>query len=506
VSRCRGAWVETRQFLFIGIKSNIPEAQVEDELNVSYNVTALKSLRRSDRRRSRESGRSEITVKFQSTVAENFQSWDKFLDAYYEPIRTALGLIPFIGEGRADDLTQSFFMKLYERDILEKRPAITGRFRNWLYVAARHHAVDEWRKSQRRSERLDTFEADGPARPRIDSSEDAPFDADEFYALSVLHMTVGRVHKHLLDEGKAEHWMIFEELVLAPLIPGRVPKTRDELLAMFPGQGPVFLDNRVTTVKRVFRRILPVLIPADPTESLTPEERFTELLEILHASKNNRLWLAFLTNPMPGPEESTGSSLDLAARPIKDEISEATVAPDVFHDELRVLLSFWLEMPMREYLDDLEGVGPTIAAAIRDSRPSGPLGRYRRASDSLNLKGLIAGTDSRILAIPADEMTILLGRLKTFAKRVHRSLKHGAREASARGSTRRDNAMPVEVAQVLYDLAGSLALCRCEARIIGLSDERFRKNVAWVLNQPWIDTRLRPVFFDALKKLDRPLG
>ncbi len=52
-------------------------------------------------------------------------------------------------------------------------------------------------------------------------------------------------------------------------IPGRVPKTRDELLAMFPGQGPVVLDNRVTTVKRVFRRILPVLIPADPTESLT---------------------------------------------------------------------------------------------------------------------------------------------------------------------------------------------------------------------------------------------
>ena len=85
-------------------------------------------------------------MKFQSTVAENFQSWDKFLDAYYEPIRTALGLIPFVGEGRADDLTQSFFLKMYERDILEKRPAITGRFRNWLYVAARHHAVDEWRK------------------------------------------------------------------------------------------------------------------------------------------------------------------------------------------------------------------------------------------------------------------------------------------------------------------------------------------------------------------------
>jgi hypothetical protein len=437
---------------------------------------------------------------FQSTIAENFQSWDKFVDAYYEPIKTALGLIPFVGDVGADDLAQSFFLKLYERDILEKRPAITGRFRNWLYVAARHHAVDEWRKSRRRA-RVGTFEADEPADPRVDVADDAPFDADEFYALSILHMTVRRVHKHLVDEGKSEHWMIFEELVLAPLIPGHVPKTREELLAMFPGQGPVFLDNRITTVKRVFRRILPVLIPADPTESLSPEERFAELLEILHASKNNRLWLAFLTNPMPGPEESTGSSLDLATRPSRQEMSEETVSPDILEDELRVLLGFWLEMPLREYLDDLESVGPTLAAAFRDSRPAGPLGRHRDAVIPLNLKALIAGTDPRVSSMPPEELTILLGRLKTFAKRVHRSIKHGPKVASPRGLSRRDNSMPVEVAQVLYDLAGALALCRCGARIIGLTDERFRKNVNWVLNQSWIDTRLRPVFFDALKKL-----
>jgi hypothetical protein len=62
--------------------------------------------------------------------------------------------------------------------------------------------------------------------------------------------------------------------------------------------------------------------------------------------------------------------------------------------------------------------------------------------------------------------------------------------------------MPVEIAQVLYDLAGALGLCRCTVRIIGLSDDRFRKNVTWVLNQSWIDVRLRPVFFEALRRLD----
>ena len=90
------------------------------------------------------------------------------------------------------------------------------------------------------------------------------------------------------------------------------------------------------------------------------------MLEILHASKNNRLWLAFLINPMPGPEESTGSSLDLAARPSREEISRGDGYPDILEDELRVLLGFWLEMPVQEYLDDLEAAGPALAAAIRD--------------------------------------------------------------------------------------------------------------------------------------------
>jgi hypothetical protein len=277
-----------------------------------------------------------------------------------------------------------------------------------------------------------------------------------------------------------------------------VPKSREELLAMFPGQGPVFLDNRVTTVKRVFRRMLPALIPADPTLSLTPEERFDELLEILHASNNNRLWLAFLTNPTPGLEVSPSSSLELAAGSSTDEATGTTVAADILHDELRVLLGFWLEMPMHEYLEDLESVGPSVASAIRESRARGP---RRHAVAPLNLKGLIVGTDPAISTIPPQELAILLERLKVFAKRVHRAMKREDKESRSRGPTRRDNSMPLEIAQVIYNLAGALALTRSNARIIGLGDDRYRKNVAWVLNQSWIDAKLRPVFFAALQKL-----
>ncbi len=338
-----------------------------------------------------------------------------------------------------------------------------------------------------------------PFNPRLPGAENATQDADELYALSVLHITVERVRKHLIEQGKTEHWTIFEELVLAPLFPGRVARTREELLATFPGKGPDFLDNRVTTVKRVFRRILPAIVPDDPTDSLDSEQRLRELLDILHASKNSRLWLAFLTDPAPGPEFPPGSSLELAARARGSLPAEATVAPDILNDELRVLLAFWLEMPLHEFLDDLESAGPAVAEAIRQLYASRSPERHGRSLRRLNLNGLIDGTGYRI---PPEELKILLERLKSFVKRVHRSSRQEGQANAPRDTGRRGSSMPPEIAQVLYDLAGALALCHCGVRIIGLSDGRFRKNIAWALDQSWLDARLRPAFAAALKKLD----
>jgi DNA-directed RNA polymerase specialized sigma24 family protein len=440
---------------------------------------------------------------FQSTTAENFQSWDRFLDAYYAPIRTALRLLPFVGEGRADDFAQSFFLKIYERNILENRPPVKGRFRNWLYVAARRHAIDEWRKLERRPEQLNTFETFEPAEPHAAPAEDITLDPDELYALSIVHMTVERVRKHLIAEGKSEHWRIFDELVLAPLFPDRLPKTRDELLALFPGQGPGFLDNRLTTVKRVFRRILPVLVPADPTDHLTSVERFDELVEILRRSNHNRLWLAFLTQPRPGPEDPPDSSVDLAARSSAGSLPGTSVSVESPHDELRVLLGFWLDMPLTEYLDEIVRVGPAVALAIRDSRPLSSTGRPRNPRVPLSLKTLLDGGNPAVAAIPAEELIILLERIKEFAKRVHRTVKQ-EKDKKTGGQGLRESSMPVEIAQVMYNLAAAVALNRCGKRIIGIGDDRYRKNVAWVLNQSWLDSRLRPVFSLAMQQLDLP--
>jgi hypothetical protein len=158
-------------------------------------------------------------------------------------------------------------------------------------------------------------------------------------------------------------------------------------------------------------------------------------------------------------------------------------------------------MPLPEYLEDLETLGPSVAAAIRQSRPSGLLRRPHAVAPPFNLRGLVDGSHPPISTIPPEERKLLFERLKTFAKRVHRAARRDGARTGAQDGGRRENSMPFEIAQVLYNLAGALALTRCDARIIGLSDGQFRKNLAWVLNQSWLDARLRPIFFAALTQL-----
>jgi hypothetical protein len=430
---------------------------------------------------------------FENTITANFETWDRFHAAYARPIRAAFAILA--GDSLADELTQSFFVKLYEKNVLEARNSIDGPFRNWLYVAARHHAIDAFRKVSRRRETNESLGRDEPEDPRARSADrdEKPFDADELYALSVIHLAVGRVRKHLVEEGKFEHWTVFDELTLAPLTPGRVVRSREELLAMFPGQTSAFLDNRLTTVKRVFRRILPAVIPADPSGKLTPSERFQELLDILSASQKNRLWLAFLEAPSLAPGATADASLDLAARSSRVVTTDDDVPEDLIHDELRVLLAFWLEMPFHEYLDGLDPVGATPPRGARAGASQG-----LNPAATLNLRGLIEGNHPEM---PPGELDSLLQKVKTYAKVVHRSSRSPGRAGAARAPARRQSSMPPEVAQVLYNLAGALALASCGSRIVGLEDAQYRKNVAWVLSQPWLDARLRPVFYVALQAL-----
>jgi len=98
-------------------------------------------------------------------------------------------------------------------------------------------------------------------------------------------------------------------------------------------------------------------------------------------------------------------------------------------------------------------------------------------------------TFSDALLDPAPELP-LLERIKDFAKDCRMNP---------------DSTLPAEVAMILYFGSIVAARLRCGATITSMDDDALRNGVRWVLNRPWLDHGLRPLFSDAERALG-PLG
>jgi hypothetical protein len=89
----------------------------------------------------------------------------------------------------------------------------------------------------------------------------------------------------------------------------------------------------------------------------------------------------------------------------------------------------------------------------------------------LNLRTLIDDTSPLVNAVPHEELTEQMKRLKSFVKRIHATARSNRVGDSLAPACRWESSLPLEVAQVLYNFAGALAFLRCRTRIIGLDDD-----------------------------------
>ena len=288
--------------------------------------------------------------------------------------------------------------------------------------------------------------------------------------------------------------MIFEELVLAPLVPGRVPKTRENSWPCSRARSPFFW----TTASRLSSAFSGASSRAHPRRS----HRKPQPRRAVRRTARNPACLS--KQPalagLPDQSHARARRVDrLFARPGRPAHPGRNVRGNccarIIQDELRVLLGFWLEMPVQEYLDDLETVGRPWRRRSATALPV-RWADTETLSSPLNLKGLIAGTDPGSHD-SAEEIAILLGTIEDV-----RQARAPVAEAGtqSRFPTRRESTRQLDARRGRPGPLRSRGLARAlslRRRIIGLSDERFRKNVD-VGAQPIMDRHaLRPVFFDA---------
>ena len=116
----------------------------------------------------------------------------------------------------AQDLTQSFFARLLERDFVQRADPDKGRFRSYLLVALNRFLVDEWKRTNRLrrggGQAPISFDV-GTAEERYRCEPAGPLNAEQLYerrwAMTLLEQVLARLEPEFVALGNAA---LFAEL------------------------------------------------------------------------------------------------------------------------------------------------------------------------------------------------------------------------------------------------------------------------------------------------------
>ena len=164
-------------------------------------------------------------------------------------------------------------------------------------------------------------------------------------------------------------------------------------------------------------------------------------------------------------------------------------------DELSILLSFHLELPLTQILD--------AAELQKFIPPSSPLWPIRRASARPALRAS-ASPDGptrplcllTLLAPTPVEAELLAGSDPTVSRW------HGSSLMQEVSNDRSDHAVPEVFAQLYYTIVTVVALIRCGINLHTIGAGALAGNIRWFLEQAWLDNHLRPPFLAGLTELE----
>ena len=128
----------------------------------------------------------------------------------------------------AEDLVQSFFVRLLERDLINRADADRGRFRTFLLSALRNFAADEWRREHREKRggasatlSLDEIDPEERILPELTGAADAELAFDRAWARTLLDRVLERLREECDGDGKAGRFEALKSFLIGER--GEVP-------------------------------------------------------------------------------------------------------------------------------------------------------------------------------------------------------------------------------------------------------------------------------------------
>jgi len=182
------------------------------------------------------------------------------VEQYWKPVYKYLRVRHQASYEDAQDLTQGFFARVLDRDVLAAFEPARGSFRTFLRVCLDRYAANE-RKAARRQKRgggvpalaLDWRDAEGELR-QLDVADGMTPDElfKQEWIRSFFGVVVEALRQELTAEGKAVYYTLFERYDLEPPADPR-PTYGD--LAEELGLKTTDVTNHLASARRRFRRL-----------------------------------------------------------------------------------------------------------------------------------------------------------------------------------------------------------------------------------------------------------
>ncbi|HYK00231.1 MAG TPA: sigma-70 family RNA polymerase sigma factor [Thermoanaerobaculia bacterium] len=210
--------------------------------------------------------RSVVIALASADAAERTRAFDTLVACYWKPLYKYARVAWHRSREDAEDLTQSFFTRAFEKESLATYDGAKASFRTFLRLLFDRHVSNDWKAGQRLKRGGAEVHLDFEAAEAEIGRDSAPVAPDEYFhrewVRSVFSVAVERLRAACAVEGKQTHFAIFERYDLE-----RERETSYRELAARYGIAETQVTNYLAAMRRRFReQVLEALREVTATE------------------------------------------------------------------------------------------------------------------------------------------------------------------------------------------------------------------------------------------------
>jgi DNA-directed RNA polymerase specialized sigma24 family protein len=202
---------------------------------------------------------------------------------YHRPVFVVLRARGF-AEDEAEDLTQDFFLRLFESNAWKRADRGKGRFRSFLLGILTHMLQHEWTAEHRQKrgggtpvESLEAAQEYGEGPVALDDGTTAPV-FDQEWALRLIQSAFAKVESDFAAAGRAG-----EFAVLRRFLPGLEMPLRYDEAAQLLGKSDGVVKSMIHRLREDYRRALRGLVARTVSAAHEVDEELAYLHQVLAA-------------------------------------------------------------------------------------------------------------------------------------------------------------------------------------------------------------------------------